>query len=312
MEPEGSSYSHSGRESSLFNLDPSANKNSCTPITDEVTLSESSSDTSSSSESDESSSTTTSSAQSLQSLAEFISINLKPFGQTGYNSYATSYITSVIPRPDFVTDDIESFTGDKPPFQDPVKVKEYQVREKRRSELGKSLRHNWIIPQSKPILKEIHLATKSQKKHANKQALEEQNRFLFHKARQWCEINKALAVDEKYPKIGPKPIRQKYSDEHKTACQKARKLSGLSDKDKIYKPTVIHSFPIPMELVIKKSQVVRESQSEENMRKMSQQVETEENGQTKLKQELNGIFGKKKLKICRSCNCKKNWKLQPK
>lgn len=215
-----------------------------------------------------------SSASSLQSLAKFIQSNLKPVGGE-YNAYATSYITTAVPSHAFFPDDTDSYTAEAPPFLEAVKIKDFARREARRDELGHSSRREKIIPQSKSILKQIQASENNN--------AEGQTEFLFFKARQWCEVNKALFVDAKYPKVGPEVIRRKYSEEHKSASKDVKKLGGLSDARRVFK------INDPMEAI---------SSTDEEREQIGQQVplDTGEDQrgdrlQDRLQEELANIFG---------------------
>lgn len=267
-------------------MKPSSNSSGSTNSDDEDQTNSDSDYTSTSDISEESSklSEFVESEDSLASLKNLVENYIHPYHKE-YNEFATSYISSKIPSQNrILCDETGSYTAIALPFKTTIKVHEFALQEKRRKEIGESERKGKIIPSSKVILKEIKNSSENIKSEDLRKS------YFFYKAKQWCEVTKALAIDAKYPKVNASVIRDKYSSEHRKATELARKAKRLRDNARMFEAkSQVSPFPIPLELITGEI-----NQKLPGYQTMAKVVQEEEIGLAELRETLTTLLCMKK------------------
>lgn len=175
---------------------------------------------------------TTSSISTLSSFKDFIENHVHPTRKE-YNAFATSYLCSEVPFNNIICEDSNSCKDLDLKFPQLVPIETYHIQQNARQLLGPSIRRQYIIPSSQWILNDL-LCKKFPKNESGERIL-----YLYAKARQWCEVDKALSMDRQYPKPNPQTIRKLYSVEHQKATKLARRKTGMSRKQPISTPVSV-------------------------------------------------------------------------
>lgn len=159
--------------------------------------------------------------QNLRSLSTHLRKFEKPT-RCGYDEYATTYLTSDIPWSRILPDETDSITSELPPFTPTFRIEQYSEEEKERKLRGESVRKKELFQHPEQIIQHFQDAKISNR--------EEHLAYLYFKSMQFAEVNKALALDEKYPKPDPCAIRSTYSHEHQAAVAAVLRENSLKSK----------------------------------------------------------------------------------
>ncbi|CAG7728044.1 unnamed protein product [Allacma fusca] len=154
--------------------------------------------------------------------------------QEDYNVFATSYLCTDIPFDSIICEDSPSYK-DVETFSEPVVLDTYSIRENTRRVFGPSVRKAYLIPTTQWILNDLE--------HKKLPDSYQRIAYLYTKAQQWCEVNKALTMDHKYPKPDPNILRGKYSKTHQRVAKLVRRDIGILRQDPIMSPVPLVPFP---------------------------------------------------------------------
>ena len=162
----------------------------------------------------------------------FISLVGKHTVPRKYTELATSFICSELPFKNKLCLEDTSESEDlhaSNPFPNPVPINPSEFSKKDKS-IGQSIRSKHLIPNTRTILNEILHPPKLK-------SLEARTNYLYYKGKQWCEVNKALVVDQKYPKPDPDIVRSKYSTVHQEAIKLTREELEVEKHDSVSVPS---------------------------------------------------------------------------
>lgn len=132
----------------------------------------------------------------------------------GYDVFATSYISCDIPWKTILQEEFVTSAGDLPPFTPRFEVGHFVVQEEERKLRGESIRKQDILACSQDIAQHFKEACSAEVAERDRN---QHLAYLYFKAMQYSTVNKAQALDEKYPKPHCDVVRSTYSREHQAA-----------------------------------------------------------------------------------------------
>lgn len=190
-----------------------------------------------------------SSKKRLASLTTHLRNYEKP-KPNGYDLYATSYISSDIPWTKL--DQNVSEPADLPPFRDKFEITHFALQKDERQLRGGSERKAELLEAREKIEEQLGEAKRERSDYSSEPNI--YLAYLYFKAMQYSEVNKALAFDERYPKPECDVIRSTYSKEHQAAI-KATRLKG-KDSAATLEQGSGHLVPLP-EVVLRVAKETR-------------------------------------------------------
>lgn len=181
----------------------------------------------------------------LASLTTHLRTYEKP-KPNGYDRYATSYIVGDIPWKPILQEESSSYAADLPPFSPKFEIHRFALQAKERKLRGKSIRKQDILASPEEIAQHFIKASSAEITTTDRN---QHLAYLFLRAMQYSEVNKALALDERYPMPDADAIRSTYSREHQAAiattrrqrCDSIKAPSLLNDGQLVKLPKVSSS-----------------------------------------------------------------------